>query len=129
MLPTLVTGKDSKGHWTYALDYTGILDPLVRAIAVERTEDEDVDRDLDEIADLASRVKGAVDEDAAESPAAELSWRVDQFVASLGLDRYDFPAEPNRFDIGNARVVALNMRAMADALTAWADRHAGDRAA
>ncbi|MFF8769047.1 hypothetical protein [Kitasatospora sp. NPDC015120] len=129
MLPTLVTTKDSKGRWTYALDYTSILDPLVRAIAVERAEDESVDRDLDEIADLHGRVSGAVDEDAADSPAAELSWRVDQLVASLGLGRYDFPAEPNRFDIGHARIVAHNMRSMSGALTAWADRHAADQAA
>ncbi|GAA1161782.1 hypothetical protein F4556_005072 [Kitasatospora gansuensis] len=129
MLPALITTNDSHGRWTYALDYSSILDPLVRAIAIERAGSEDVDRDLDEIAQLAGRVKAAPDEDAADSDAAELSWRVDQFVASLGHGRRDLPAEPNRFDIGNARVAALNMRAMADALTAWADRHTAAQAA
>nr|BEK65676.1 hypothetical protein KPHV_29030 [Kitasatospora purpeofusca] len=129
MLPTLTTTKDSSGRWTYALDHSSILDPLVRAIATERAGNEEIDRELDEIADLVQTVDAAPDADAADAPGAELSWRVDQLVDSLGLGRYTFPAEPNSWDIGHARLAAQNLHAMADALTAWAERNDPRRAA
>ncbi|MFD4394379.1 hypothetical protein [Kitasatospora sp. NPDC058478] len=129
LLPALINTKDDQGRWTCALDYSSILDPLIRDIATERADSEDIDHDLDQIADLAQRVKAAPDRDAAEDPAAELSERVDQFLDSLGHRRHEFPAEPNRFDIGNAHAQAAKLHAMADKLTAWASRHAAKQAA
>ncbi|WP_316521097.1 hypothetical protein [Kitasatospora brasiliensis] len=129
MLPTLITVKDDQGRPTYALDYSSILDPLVRAIATERAENEEIDNELDQIAALAQSVNAAPDRDAADAPAAELSNRVDDFLDFLGHRRHELPAEPNQFDIRTARRLSAQLRAMATALTTWSDQHSVERAA
>ncbi|MGW7579710.1 hypothetical protein ACWGKU_05050 [Kitasatospora sp. NPDC054768] len=126
MLPTLIAVKDNQGRPTYALDYSSILDPLVRAIATERAENEEIDDELDQIAALAQSVNAAPDRDAAD---AELSNHVDDFLDSLGHRRHELPAEPNQFDIRNARRLAARLRAMAATLATWSDRHSAERAA
>ncbi|RGD59396.1 hypothetical protein DR950_17790 [Kitasatospora xanthocidica] len=129
MLPTLIAVKDNQGCPTYAFDYSSILDPLVRTIATERAENEEVDHGLDQIATLAQSVNAAPDRDAADAPAAELSNRVDDFLDFLGHRRHELPAEPNQFDTRNARRLAAQLRAMAATLTTWSDRHSAEHAA
>ncbi|KDN85720.1 hypothetical protein [Kitasatospora cheerisanensis] len=129
LLPTITAAKDDQGRATYAVNYTGVLDPLVRALATERAENEEIDVDLDCIADLAARVEHATDEDAADDPAGELSWRIDQLLDLLGEGAYILPVKPNTFDLQQARKDAFELRSMADKLSAWADMHAAGLAA
>ncbi|MEU3559645.1 hypothetical protein [Kitasatospora sp. NPDC006786] len=129
MLPALIAVKDDQGRPTYALDYSSILDPLVRAIATERAENEEIDNELDQLAILAQSVSAAPNRDAADAPAAELSNRVDDFLDFLGHRRHELPAEPNRFDAQNARRLAAQLRAMAATLSTWSDRYSAERAA
>ncbi|GAA2084377.1 hypothetical protein GCM10009759_03340 [Kitasatospora saccharophila] len=129
LLPAITATKDGQGRATYTVNYTGILDPLVRVLAAERAQNEEIDNDLDHIADLAARVEHAADEDAADDPAGELSWRVDQLLDLLGEGAYVLPVKPNAFDLQQARKDAFELRRMADKLSTWADMHAAGLAA
>ncbi|MFC8449511.1 hypothetical protein [Kitasatospora sp. NPDC057223] len=121
MLPAL-TSRTVDNRTTLVLDYTSFLDPLIRAIATERTEDEQVDRDLDHIADLASIAAGIEDVDDREPVAAELGFRVDQFLDVLGHARHELATEPRPWALGSARSLAAQLHGMADRINEWADR-------
>ncbi|MEU8919531.1 hypothetical protein AB0D10_01170 [Kitasatospora sp. NPDC048545] len=121
MLPTL-TSRTVNKRTTLILDYTSLLDPLIRAIATERTEDEQVDKDLDHIADLDGAASRIADPDDREPTAAELSFRVDQFLDALGYARHELATEPRPWAVGSARVLAANLRGMADRIAEWADK-------
>ncbi|MCX4749252.1 hypothetical protein OG455_27730 [Kitasatospora sp. NBC_01287] len=121
MLPTL-TSRTADKQTTLILDYTSLLDPLIRTIATERAGDQDVDRDLDHIADLAGIVSRAEDPDEREPIAAELDFRVDQFLDSLGYGRRELATQPRPWAVGSARAMAANLRGMADRIAEWADR-------
>ncbi|WP_327073186.1 hypothetical protein OG196_14160 [Kitasatospora purpeofusca] len=121
MLPAL-TSRTVNGRTTLVLDYTSLLDPLIRTIATERTEDEQVDKDLDHIADLADIASGIEDVDDREPYAAELGFRVDQFLDALGHARHELATEPRPWAVGSARSLAAQLHGMADRIAEWADR-------
>lgn len=122
MLPTLTTRKDDTGHPILVLNYTSLLDPLIRAIATEYADNEAVGTDLDLIADLAQSVEHSRDIEDVDGKAAELSYRIDQFLDSVGHATFELPSSPNRFAVSHARYLAAQMRATADRLTGWADQ-------
>ncbi|MFD7639599.1 hypothetical protein ACFV4P_03005 [Kitasatospora sp. NPDC059795] len=128
MLPTL-TSRTVNNRTTLTLDYSSLLDPLIRIIATERAEDEQVDKDLDRIADLAGTASRIEDADDREPVAAELGYRVDRFLDTLGSHaRHELATEPRPWAVGSARVLAAQLRAMADRITEWADQLAAQPA-
>ncbi|MFE2346145.1 hypothetical protein [Kitasatospora cineracea] len=120
MLPVLAS-RTVKGRTVLALDYTPLFDPLIRSIAADRADFEQVDKDLDHIADLTSAAKRIVDADEREPVAAELDFRVEQFLDTLGHASYELPSEPRPWALASARLLACRLRGMADRISEWAD--------
>ncbi|MEU5388723.1 hypothetical protein [Kitasatospora cineracea] len=120
MLPTL-TSRTINGRATLVLDYSSLFDPLIRALADERAEDEQVDKDLDHIANLSSIARGIEDDDERDPIAAELGFRIDQLLDALGHGRHEMATEPRPWAIGSARSLAARLRGMADRITEFAD--------